>query len=388
MDGMDRLAKAIREEGLRGWLFYSHFHRDRIADRILGIRPEAMNTRPWVYLVHADRPPVKIVHGIEASALEHLPGSTVPYVTREQFRAALEAARPADGPVAADYSEALPVLSFLDHGMALLLRQAGYRIVPADGLIRRFLATMDEAGYRSHQEAAGHLYDAVETAWKRLRSEAGRGAEVREGAVQEWMTGFLEDRGLVFHDAPVVAFGRNSSDPHYAPRDGGAALEPGDVVLLDLWGKKKEPGAVYADISWMGVAAKEAGAAEAAAFGAVVNARDRVIRFLTEELGRGRRPSGAAADREARRVLEDLGLASGIRHRTGHAIGEDVHGFGVNLDCAEFPDERLLDEGSCFSIEPGLYLDGFGVRTEVDACIRGGALVVTGGRPQSRFLTL
>jgi len=388
MPDLERLVKAIREEGLRGWLFYSHFHRDRIADRVLSIRPEAMNTRPWVYLVYADRPPVKIVHGIEAAALESLPGERRVYVTQEEFRAALEAARPGDGPVAADYSDGLPVLSFLDHGTAILLAQAGYRLASASGLIRRFLGTTDEAGYRSHEEAARHLYDVVDLTWKRLRAEAGRGAEIREGAVLEWMTRLMEERGLEFHDGPVVAFGRNSSDPHYGPQGGGAALEPADMVLLDLWGRKKEPGSVYADISWMGVAAKEAASRPAAAFQAVIQARDRAIRFLAEELVRGGRPSGADVDREARRVLRDLGFSSGLRHRTGHAIGEDVHGFGVNLDCVEFPDDRALDEGALFSIEPGLYLEGFGVRTEVDACIRDGRLVVTGSRPQSDLLSL
>ncbi len=163
-------------------------------------------------------------------------------------------------------------------------------------------------------------------------------------------------------------------------------LGPGDVVQFDVWAKERSPGAVFGDISWAGVLAPEPGPEHQAVFETVVAAREAGLDFIRGRLGSGAAVSGAEVDRVVREVISGRGYAGGIRHRTGHSIGERVHGFGVNLDSVEFPDDRLLREGSCFSVEPGIYLEEFGVRTEIDAYISAGSLVACGGERQTRLL--
>ena len=388
MFDIERSRNAIREEGLSGWLFYNVFHRDQVADLVLDVPVDRTNTRPWICVVTLDRPPVKIVHRIEASILQHLPGETILYSSREEFARAVVRALPATGSVAADYSSTIPVGSYFDHGAALYLESLGARLASSEGLIARFLGTIDAVGVATHQAAGEVLYAVVKETWARLAEEVRAGRFPREGEVQEWITAQLSGSGLVSDAPPVVGFGVHTNDSHYAPQDGGAMLSRGDTVQFDIWAKQKAPGAVFADISWVGVCAPGPTARQLEVWDAVRHARLEAVAFLEARLASGRAPRGAEVDAAARGELQSRGFAAAIRHRTGHSIGARVHGYGVNLDSVEFPDERPLTEGSCFSIEPGLYLEDFGMRTEIDCCIIGGQLSVTGGEPQVRLLAL
>ena len=388
MLNLDRAREAIRDEGLSGWLFYNVFHRDEIADLVLGMNPHKKNTRPWVCIVSLDRPTQKIVHRIEASILDEVPGETTSYYTREEFRQALTRALPRSGRIGADWSAGIPVGSFLDHGTALLLQSLGVELAPSDGLVPRYLGALDETGRSSHEAAAAVLYDAVESAWRRIREAAAAGRALTEGEVSGWMAEDVARAGLESDGPPVVAVGAHTADPHYGPEGAGAAFAPGDVVQFDLWARGRDPGSVYADISWVGVYAAEPTAQQAAMFAAVREAREAAVRLLRERLSAGRAVSGADADRAARAVLIAHGFEQDIKHRTGHSIGGNVHGFGVNLDSVEFPDERPLGEGACFSVEPGVYRGAFGMRTEIDCIVHQGRLVVTGKTPQDSLLAL
>ena len=385
---LTRAQRAVAQEGLGGWLFYSLQHRDRVSDRILGVPESVHNTRPWVYLVPAVGEARKLVHAIEERILDSLPGQKRTYASRGEFLEGLRALSRGLGPVACQYSSQLPVLSYLDHGTAQLLEECGFSLRSSQGLIQRFLGVLDEEGARSHERAAVHLYAIVTSVWNRLRAELGAGRSLGEGEVQAWILEEFRARGLETESPPVVAVGRHSADPHYEPSGGGALLESGQVLLLDLWARQQSAGSVYADITWVGVLAGEAAEEVQSAFSAVARARDEALRFIREALGRGEEPAGAEVDRRARAVLQEAGYGPHLKHRTGHAIDAQLHGYGANLDSVEFPDPRRLIEGSCFSVEPGVYLPGFGIRCEVDVLIRGGAARVTGGQPQMELLKL
>ena len=386
---LPRAQHAVAQEGLGGWLFYNLQHRDRISDRILGIPDSVHNTRPWVYLVPAQGEPRKLVHAIEERILDSLPGTRLAYASREEFLAGLRELARGLGPVACQYSSQLPMLSYLDHGTTQLLEECGFTLRSSQALIQRFLGILDEEGARSHEAAAVHLYSIVSVVWERLGAELGAGRPLAEGEVQAWILEEFRARGLETESPPVVAVGRHSADPHYEPTPGGGALlESGQVLLLDLWARQKRAGSVYADITWVGVLAKRAEDKVQRAFAAVVRAREEGLRFIREALGRGEQPAGADVDRRVRAVLQEAGYGEHLKHRTGHAIDAQLHGYGANLDSVEFPDPRRLIEGSCFSVEPGVYLPGFGIRCEVDVLIRGGAARVTGGQPQMELLKL
>lgn len=382
----ERVPPALRAAGVAGWLFYNVYHRDHVADAILGVAADAMNTRPWACLVRADGSVERIVHAIEARVLDHLPGPLRRYASRDEFLRCLRAACRGRQPVAVNYSAAIPALSLVDHGFVALLRQLAIPVVSAATLVQRVLGVLDTAARASHDRAAAALRAIVDTAWKRLAQDLRRGAEVTEGEVRDRISRGFREHGLVTEEPPLVAAGANSSDPHYQPAGAGAVIAPGQVVQFDLWAKEPAPGSVYADISWVAYTGAALPAEPAATFAAVCAARDGAVALIRERLSQARPVTGAEVDRRARAILQQHGLLSHLRHRTGHAIDARLHGIGVNLDAVEFPDPRPLLDGSCFSIEPGVYRRGYGMRSEINAYVDGSRLVISGGAPQRAVL--
>jgi Xaa-Pro dipeptidase len=386
----EHASTAMLEENLSAWLFSNFHHKDPISDRILDIPPGATNSRPWIYLLRQDKTAEKLVHTIEKKILDHLPGHKRVYASRQQFLSHLREMAAGLAEVACHYSPELPAISYLDHGTAQLLEECGFSLSSASTLIQRLLGGLDQAAIHSHRRAAVHLYDVVAEVWRRLRKEMRSGVPVWETTVQGWILGMFEELGLTSDSPPIVAAGENSADPHYSPEAGaagrGALLAAGAVLQLDLWAKEKAPGAVYADISWVGILDTRIPGTVESVFAAVVEARELAVSFIGQALAEGRSVSGERVDREVRSFLERSGYGANLRHRTGHGIDQEVHGFGVNLDSVEFPDSRLLLEGSCFSVEPGVYLDDFGMRSEIDVYISEGKPVVSGKQPQFELL--
>ena len=379
-----RIREAIRGEGLDGWLFYNFRHRDRLADEILGLDSGSTSTRPWAYAVPARGVPLKIVHGIEARTLDALAGDTVRYVDRETFFRSFDSF--AGQKWAAHVSGELPILSFLDAGTAERIRAAGLDIVSAAPLVQRLKGLLDDESIASHERSARALYEIVRDAWEAVDEAYRSGTVIGEGSVRTLLLEGMEKRGIETDHPPIVAAGGHSGDPHYDFAGEGEAFREGDVVQLDLWAKETRPGSIYADISWVGVFGREVDAEVQRAWGSLVRARDEAVSFAAAALTPGAAPTGADVDARVRAVLIEAGYGDAIRHRTGHGIDTECHGSGVNLDSIEFPDRRRLLEGSCFSVEPGLYFQSFGLRTEIDVYIRGGVPRISGGEPQRKIL--
>ena len=387
-DHLGRAASALRAAGIDSWLFYNVYHRDDVADAILGVPADAMNTRPWAALVRADGTVSRIVHAIEAGVLAHLPGSVATYASREEFVARLRAACPHRTPVAVNYSATIPALSLVDHGLVELLRELAIPVLAAETLIQRVLGVLSGAGRASHDRAAVQVRGVLDAAWQRLADRLRGGAAVSEGEVRDWISAAFERHGLITEEAPLVAAGKHSNDPHYQPAGAGAPIAAEQVVQFDLWAR--EPGAdgVYADISWVAFTGPAVPAPVAETFAALCAARDGAVAFIGERLAAAQPVTGAEVDRHARAILDRHHLLPWVCHRTGHAIDTRLHGIGVNLDGVEFPDPRPLLDGSCFSIEPGAYRPEFGLRTEINAYVQEHSLVVSGGAPQREVLHL
>jgi Xaa-Pro aminopeptidase len=368
-----------------GWLFYNFHHIDPLADSILEIDAEAVNSRRWFYAVPVDGQPIKIIHRVEAGILGGLPGLDRPYSTHNELCA--ELASLGGKAWACDFSKSLPVISFMDGGTLELLRAQGLRCVEADKLIQALRGALTPEGLASHESSARILYAAVAEAWGFISQRHLDGKPLYERDIQNNLVECIHRAGLVFDHPPIVAAGSASADPHYALSGSGRSVSEGDAIQLDLWAKGQAPGDVYADISWIGVYAPEPTPAQARAATDLFSARDRALSFIREGLERGAAVSGAEVDRATRDYLHSLGYGNWLRHRTGHSIDIECHGSGANLDSVEFPDDRALAEGSCFSIEPGIYGQDFGFRTEIDAYIQSGRLCVSGLSPQTKLLT-
>ncbi len=381
------MQRAIAEEDLDGWLFFHFRGRDALCMRVLGLARESISTRPSYYFVPRQGEPIKIVHSIESTVFDALPGRRSIYASREELLRLVRGLP--KGKVAVQYSEELPIVSFLDLGTARLLERSGLTLVSSAGLIQRTIGVLDEAGIASHERASRALYEIVDTTWQRIRSSFATNTAVREDEVQAWIMEEFARRGLFTDHAPIIAAGIHSANPHFEPLSGaGAQLRRGEVLEIDLWAKEKGEGAIYGDISWVGVLDAEPEGSIADAFEILVSARDRGFALIRERCAEGMRITGAEVDSAVRAVLIEHGFEAALRHRTGHGIDTEDHGSGVNLDSVEFPDSRPLIEGSCFSIEPGIYLPSYGLRTEIDVYIRGGAPRISGGTPQARLLDL
>ena len=376
--------KALRSEHLDGWLLYDFHGSNPIAATLAGLTDGShMTTRRWFYLIPAAGEPRGLVHAIERHNLDGLPGTKAVYTTREQLDAALTQLLHGLTRIAMEYSPdcAIPYLSRVDAGTAESVRHRGVEIVSSGDLVQQFEATWSEAQLASHCKASAALHRIKDRAFAAVTTSLRGRQRLSEYDVQQQMVRWFDEEGLVSDSPPVVAIGANAGNPHYLPTaDAAMPIVADEVLLLDLWGKLREPGAVFADITWVGVTGSTVPAEPARAFRAVVEARDAAIALVEESARNDRDLRGWQVDRAARAVLEQAGYANHVLHRTGHSLGENVHGNGVHLDDFETHDDRRVLPGAGFTIEPGLYFETFGVRTEINMFRTHHEAMVTGPR--------
>ncbi|MGO8816958.1 MAG: M24 family metallopeptidase [Terriglobia bacterium] len=377
---LEDIQSALREAKLDGWLFYDHHRRDAIAYRVLGINP-VICSRRWYYLIPAEGEPAKLVHRIEAHNLEGLPGTEERYSSWREQREGVSRLLHGRQRVAMQYSafNNIPYVGLVDAGTVDLVESCGVDVISSADLVQQFEARWSEEQWQSHLSAGQVVHKAVRAAFAAIRAAVGDGKEISEYDVQQEMVHVFEANGIVADEPPCVAVNANSADPHYSPsKEKSLAINPGDLVLLDVWGKENKPGAVYFDITWTGYVGDKVPEQYSKVFEVVREARDAAIALVQNALQSGRVLHGYEVDDAAREVIDRRGYATFFVHRTGHSIGEDVHGNGANMDNFETHDERRIIARTCFSIEPGIYLHEFGIRSEVnvytgarEACVTG-----------------
>ncbi len=381
------IQRTLRADGLDGWLLYDFHGSNPIAAGLAGLTSGAhMTTRRWYYLIPAAGEPCGVVHAIERHNLDALPGEKIVYARREQLDAALTRLLTGLSRVAMEYSPdcAIPYLSRVDAGTAEAVRRRGVDIVSSGDLVQRFEAAWNADQLVSHQAASDALYRIKDRAFEAAGTAVRDRTPLTEYDLQQRMVAWFEQEGLVSDSPPVVAIGPHAGDPHYLPdADRCAPIVADEVLLLDLWGKRAAPGAVFADITWDGVTGTTDPQEPPRAFRAVAQARDAAVALVEDAVRTGRDLRGWEVDRAARTVLEQAGYADRILHRTGHSLGENVHGNGAHLDDYETHDERRLLPGTGFTIEPGLYFKDFGVRTEINMVWPASGPEVTGPRQKS-----
>jgi Xaa-Pro aminopeptidase len=383
---------AVREAGADGWLLYDFRGLNVLARRILSIPTEGHLTRRWFYFVPASGEPRKLVHRIEPHSLDHLPGSASVYLRWQELEAGVAALVSGRRSVAMEYvpRNANPYVSRVDAGTVELVRSCGVEVVPSGDLVQQFEVCWDDEQWAMHQEAARHTDAAYEVAFRLITDAARGGRKVRETEVQEVIMKHFERNNLVTDHPPIVGVGPHSGDPHYAPGPGSdAPIGNGDFVLIDLWAKLKKPRSVYSDLTrtcFVGASVPEK---YERIFQIVARARDAAIARVRTAYAANEPLRGWQVDRAARDVIEAAGHGAAFCHRTGHSIGEETHGNGANMDDLETHDERRVLPRTCFSVEPGIYLPDFGVRSEVNVFIDAKRHVhVTGGALQTQVVPL
>jgi Xaa-Pro aminopeptidase len=373
--------QALRDEKLDGWLLYDFHGSNPIATRVAGLdRGGKMATRRWYYLIPATGEPRGLVHAIERHNLDDLPGEKRPYSGRQQLEGGLKDLLGGVKRVAMEYSPGnnIPYLSRVDAGTVEAIRELGIEVASSGDLVQRFEAIWTDEVYQTHVAASERLYEVKDRAFAFITERIRNGVAVDEYEVQQRMVGWFEELGLV-KDQPNVSAQENAGNPHYMPpRTGSRAIRPNELVLIDLWSKLPSPGAVFADITWVGYTGSAVPDEYARAFAAARDGRDAAVELVKTAVAETRDLRGWQVDRACRDVIERAGFGSQFIHRTGHSLGEEVHGNGVHMDDYETKDDRRLIPGTGFTIEPGVYTDRFGVRTEINMFVGEQEARVTG----------
>ena len=374
MSQSERIAeiqRAVSETaGLDGWLFYDFRVSDPLAYRVLHLDPTRHVTRRWYYWIPSRGSAVKLMHAIEPHVLDGLPGETRLYAGCEEQQAQLRRLLRNVTHVAMQYSpmNAVPYISRVDAGTVELIRGFGIEVVSSADLVQRFEAVWDDRQLASHKYAAKKLRRIVDEAFAHVRRRIAARKKLTEYDLQQFILSRIHAHKLITATPPIAAVNTHSADPHYGPAPKGSArIKNGDLVLIDLWAKQPKAGSVYADITWTGFVGVEIPARQREIFTIVRDARDAALNFVRAQVSSGRFPCGWEVDEVCRSVIRKAGYSDRFVHRTGHSIGEEVHGNGANIDSFETKDSRRLMPRTCFSIEPGIYLPReFGIRSELD----------------------
>jgi Xaa-Pro dipeptidase len=400
------IQRALRDAQLDGWLFYDFRKSDPLAYRILLLDPHAFASRRWAYYIPATGEPVKIVHRIEQEKLDALPGRSLVYLRWQQLHAHLRDALGIKDDaqqeqqtvsrtprIAMQYSpnNNIPYVSRVDAGTVELIRSFGAEPVTSADLVQVFEAVWTPEQKEMHDTAADHIHRIILEAFAEIARRIRKDEPTTEYDIQQFMVRRFEDANMTSdNDPPIVAVNANSASPHYVPsQTRHSPIRRGDFVLLDVWAKLKKPGSVYADQTWTGFVGETVPDDHARIFEIVSSARDAAVAFLREQIGAGKQLRGAEVDDVSRGVIERAGFGEQFTTRTGHSIGEEVHGNGANIDNLETPDARRIIPQTCFSIEPGIYQQNlFGLRSEIDVYVGDGEIEVTGQPIQTEVVPI
>jgi Xaa-Pro dipeptidase len=390
---LDRIQQELLADQLDGWLLYDFRKSNPIAYQVLGLPEEAMYTRRWFYFIPAAGSPTAVISAVEAHVLAMLPGKHLVFRTWQEMQEHLRTFLRAGMRVAMEYSplNAIPYVSRVDAGTVELIRSYGVEVASSADIAQRFMARLSQEQMDGHREAGQRLMAAKNLLFAQIGEELRLGVELDEYRIQQRFAELLKLQGVVAEEPPLVAVNANASNPHYSPSSSRhSQIRRGDLVLFDFWGHLPGHDAIYADYTWMAFAGTEEEIPEEQRniFEIVRRARDTGIAFIRERLAAGKAVRGCEADDATRAIISAAGYADYFVHRTGHNIGTEEHGSGANVDNYETQDERILLAYTCCSIEPGIYLPAFGMRSEVDLLILEGDAEVTGGEVQQRIVPL
>ena len=386
MFDLNSVQNALRRFGLDGWLLAEFRGSNVLARRVLGLDDRPVTSRRFFYAIPAEGPPRKLVHRIEEGVLDHLPGGKTVYLRWQDLEAGVASLVAGMKRVAMEYSprNANPYVAKVDAGTVELVRSTGVDVASSGDLIQLFEATWDDDQWAMHRKAEKITTAAYDMVWSFIADKTRNGGATSECEVKDLILDYFRRHGSTTDHGPIVGVGPHSGNPHFEPDPAdNSPIRAGDFVLVDLWAKLDRPRAVYSDLTRVGYVGETVPQTYADVFAIVARARDAAIERIREAFAQGRPLSGWEVDDAARRVIEQAGYGPAFVHRTGHSIGQETHGNGANMDNLETHDERLVLPRTGFSIEPGIYLPEFGIRSEVNVFIDGENQVhVTGGLQQ------
>ncbi|MBI4248610.1 MAG: aminopeptidase P family protein [Elusimicrobia bacterium] len=385
-----KIQRAVRSRQCDGWLLYDFKGINPIASKTLELNGSVTRTRRWFYWIPKSGLPVKLVHAIEPDCLSEVPGGRLLYGGYLSLDRALSQILKKPKRILMEYSPGaeVPTVSRIDGGTLEMIKSHGVRVLSSADLVQSFEAAVSTRQIKDHLRTARLLRKFVFDAFKLVKKCILARKNIREMDVQKYLAGKMARAGLVFDHPPIVACGKNSAVPHYDPSDRNSKIVPRAVLLVDIWAKNARPGSVYADITWTAFTSGAVPEKYSRVYALVQKARDAAVKFTAAACRDGRKIQGCQVDRVCRKVIEDAGFGKSFTHRTGHSIGTEVHGNGANIDDFETKETRSLIPNTLFSIEPGIYLKEFGIRSEIDVFLGARAARVTTAPIQTEIVPI
>lgn len=392
MFDLDALQAALKRFEFDGWLLYDFRGSNVLAQRVLQLSPDFVSSRRFLYFIPASGTPRKLVHRIENDVLDHLPGEKTIYLKWQELETGIEAMVSGCRKVAMEYSprNANPYISRVDGGTVELVKSWGCDVQPSGDLISLFEATLSDEQLQSHYRAAELCDQAFDIAWAFIAEGVRRDGQVKEAAVCDRIMQHFADNDMTTYHPPIVGVNENGGNPHYETGTGrNTTIRVNDFVLVDLWAKLASDGAIYADLTRTGFVGTDVPDRYTQIFEIVAAARDAGIQCVENAFEEGRPLPGWQVDDATRQVIENAGYGEAFCHRTGHSMGQETHGNGTHIDNLETHETRLILPRTLFTIEPGIYLPEFGVRSEVDVFVHDdGRVEVTGGARQTEVVRI
>ena len=355
----------LSQEGIPGWLVYDYRQANPVFWLVISASGHV--TRPCYFYLPADGEPTLLAHHVDAGKFSDSGVQVTVYSSRDSMLTALGGLLSGVSKVAMEYSPEnnLPRVSRVDAGTVELVRSLGPEVVSSADLMQYATHQWTLEQLADHQATAAKLGCIVNEAFAYTGEHLATG--VTEFQVAEFIRERFAEEKIASPDGPIVAVNANASDPHYEPSaDRTSAIKQGDWLLIDLWAKGTADGSVYADITWVAYVGDTVPERQQEIFDIVIGARDAALNYLEGAHNQGTTVQGRQADQVARDFISSRGYGEYFTHRLGHSIGFEVHSEAVNLDGFETHDTRRIIPGVCFSIEPGIYLPEFGVRSEID----------------------
>lgn len=391
---LSEIQSELQKANIDGWLFYDFHNNDHLAYRILGMDFGEFCTRRWFYYIPANGEPTKLAHTVEPTKLDDLPGIQKHYLGWEQLHQDLKNIMGSPKNIAMQYSPLnnIPYVSMADAGTVELVRSFGHNIISSADLVQLFESRIDEKGFQSHMDAGTIILDIKDQAYAEIGKAVREGRSVTEYEIQQFIVNKFEENNLTDDGHhPIVGVNVHPTNPHFEPtEENSEVFKKGDCVLIDLWAKKKEPGSIYFDVTWCGFVGENPPPKYVEIFDTVCSARDAAVALIKDRFASNELCHGWEVDDACRNVVKAAGYGDYFIHRTGHSIGEEVHGNGVNIDNLETKDERKLMPGTCFSLEPGIYLveEKMAARSEINVFITLDSQIVVQGEPQKELILI
>ncbi len=390
---IEDIQKLLKEKEIDGWLFYDFHNRDLLAYRILKLDATKLSSRRWYYYIPAAGEPVKLVSAVEKTKLDQLPGMKKIYKNWEQQYADINDILGTPKNIAMQYSPKnnIPYISIVDSGTIEIIKAYGHNIVSSADLVQAFEAIIDKKGFELHMSAGKKIDKIRADAFNEIKRCINSGIDLTEYELQQYIVNKFTENGLTCDNHfPIVGVNEHPADPHFEPTpENSYVIKKGDKVLIDLWAKENVERGIYYDITWCGFVGNTPPEKYLKIFNIVKEARDAAVDFVQTKFANQEKCFGWEVDDVTRNIIKKAGYGEYFVHRTGHSIGEEVHGNGVNIDNFETKDTRELVPGICFSIEPGIYLeDEMAVRLELDMFITHEGKAIFTGERQSELVLI